>query len=355
MADSDNGEKTEEATPQRREDFRKRGQVAQTKELATVFILFTALLSIWLLGRFFMQNILEIFNLTFTDYLVRSAREGDYAELFVFTAKKITILLGPLFLIFWIMGFASSAVQVGFLVNEEAMQFKTDKINPMNGLKRLFSLRSLVEGAKAIFKLLCVGAVVMLLIKNEVTMIPFLTEYSIEQLFGYVNDIVLKLFAGVGFFMLVIAGADYFFQRFDLEEKMKMTKQEVKEEMKSREGDPLIKARIRKVQREMATQRMMEDVPKADVIITNPTHIAVAIRYDQTMVAPKILAKGADSVAERIKDRAKEHGIPIVENKPLARLIFKTIEIGQAIPRELYTAVAEVLSYVYRLKKKVIR
>jgi len=175
-----------------------------------------------------------------------------------------------------------------------------------------------------------------------------------DQLFGYVNDITLKLFAGVGFFMMVIAGADYFFQRFDLEEKMKMTKQEVKEELKSREGDPLIKSRIKKVQRELAMRRMMDDVPKADVIITNPTHIAVAICYDQTMIAPKILAKGAGDVAERIKEKAREHDIPIVENKPLARLIYKTIEIGHSIPRELYTAVAEVLSYVYKLKKKVM-
>jgi flagellar biosynthetic protein FlhB len=152
--------------------------------------------------------------------------------------------------------------------------------------------------------------------------------------------------------MLALAGIDYFYQRWDLEKEMRMTKQEVKEEHKSREGDPMIKARIKRIQREVASRRMMEEVPKADVIVTNPTHIAVALKYDETMISPTIIAMGADLVAEKIKALAKEHGIPCVENVPLARAMFKTLKIGSAIPRELYTAVAEVLSYVYKLKRK---
>jgi flagellar biosynthetic protein FlhB len=155
--------------------------------------------------------------------------------------------------------------------------------------------------------------------------------------------------------MTILAGIDYAYQRWELEKKMKMTKQEVKEEVKSREGDPQIKARIRRIQRDMATKRMMEDVPKADVIITNPTHIAVALKYSADLPAPKLLAKGADLVAEKIKEVAKEHRIPIVENKPLARTIYKTLKIGHVIPRELFNAVAEVLAYVYKLKRKVRR
>jgi flagellar biosynthetic protein FlhB len=152
--------------------------------------------------------------------------------------------------------------------------------------------------------------------------------------------------------MLVLAGADYFYQRWELEKEMRMTKQEIKEEHKSREGDPMIRARIKRIQREMASKRMMTEVPKADVIVTNPTHLAVALKYDETMVAPTVIAMGADNVAMKIRELAKECNIPIVENKPLARAIFKTLKIGQQIPRELYTAVAEVLSYVFRLRKK---
>jgi flagellar biosynthetic protein FlhB len=166
----------------------------------------------------------------------------------------------------------------------------------------------------------------------------------------------IKLLAGLGVFMAVIAGADYFFQRWDLEKQMRMTKQEIKEEHKSREGDPMIKARIRRIQREMSSKRMMKDVPKADVIVTNPTHIACALIYDpNTMAAPKLVAKGSGLIAEKIKEIARENGVPVLENKPLARAIFKTLKIGQTIPRELFTAVAQVLSYVYRLKKKVGR
>jgi len=169
------------------------------------------------------------------------------------------------------------------------------------------------------------------------------------------GEVFFKLFAGVGFFMAVLAGFDYLYQHWEMEKKMRMTKQEVKDELKSREGDPLIRARIRYVQREMANKRMMEAVPKADVIITNPTHIAVALQYNEKTVAPKLVAKGAGLIAEKIKEIAQKNNVSIVENKPLARTIFKTLNIGQIIPRELYTAVAEVLSYVYKLKKKVLK
>lgn len=353
MAESDSGEKTEDATPQRREDFRKRGQVTQTKELGTVLLLFSSVLAMWLLGQFFMKTLVEIFSHSFTDYIIRGVREGDYLVIFFEVIKKMMILVSPLFGLFFVVAFASSALQIGFLVNEEALQFKIEKLNPMEGLKRIFSLRSLVEGAKAIFKVTCVGVVLLLVVKSEIELIPHLVSFSVPEIMVYLGDITFKLLVGVGFFMTVIAFADYMFQRFDLEKKMRMSKQEVKEELKSREGDPLIKSRIRRVQREMAQRRMMQDVPTADVVITNPTHIAVALKYDSNSIAPIIVAMGADSIAEKIKEIARNNNVPVMENKPLARVIFKTLKIGQMIPRELYTAVAEVLSYVYKLKKKV--
>lgn len=355
MADEEQGERTEEATQQRREEFRKRGQVAQTKELASVFMLLTSLVAVWLLGRFFLIQLYEVFTRSYTEFFLLSARNGEWIPAARFALEKIALMVLPLSALMWVVSFASTVVQVGFLYNEEAFSFDLERLNPLEGLQKIVSLRSLVEGFKALLKLITIGVIVGSLLRSEVLKVPHLVNYSIEQLFGYLSSLTVRLLAGVGGFMAVLAGADYFFQRWDLEKKMRMTKQEVKEEMKSREGDPLIKSRIRRIQRELANKRMMTDVPKADVIVTNPTHIAIAIKYDETMVAPKVLAKGAGVIADRIRELAKEHGIPIVENKPLARTMFKTIKIGQAIPRELYTAVAEVLSYVYRLKKKVWR
>jgi len=244
---------------------------------------------------------------------------------------------------------------VGFLYNEEALEFDLERINPLAGLKRLVNFKALIEGLKSVAKIVLIGAVVYFVVRSQILQIPFLVNMSIEQILRFTGELTIKLLGSVGIFMGVLAASDYFFQRWDLEKQMRMTKQEVKEEHKSREGDPMIKARIRRIQREMANKRMMADVPKADVIITNPTHIACAIQYDpKSMAAPKLLAKGADLMAQKIKDIARENNIPIVENKPLARTIFKTMKIGHVIPRELFTAVAQVLSYVYKLKRKKV-
>ncbi|MCB0420544.1 MAG: flagellar biosynthesis protein FlhB [Bdellovibrionales bacterium] len=353
MAEADSGERTEDPTQQRREDFRKRGQVAQTKELASGLVILTSLAIVWLLSRFFLEQLSEVFQLSFTDFLVQSSRDGDWMPAAQFALKKSILLVAPVMAIMAVIAFVSNVAQVGFLTNEEALQVKFERIDPVSGFKRVFSLKSFVEGVKAVLKVLIVGGISYLVLRDQVEFIPKLASLTVMQLMEYIGEIVFRLFLAVGFFMAFLAGFDFLYQRYDLEQKMRMTKQEVKEENKSREGDPLVKARIRRVQREMASRRMMEAVPKADVIVTNPTHIAVAIKYSAEMVSPTIVAKGAGLVAEKIKEIAKKSNIPIVENKPLARTIFKTLKIGQNIPRELYTAVAEVLSYIYRLKKKV--
>lgn len=354
-SEADQGERTEEATQQRREDFRKRGQVAQTRELSAVFMLFANVLLIWVMGRFFLTQINELFVSSFGDDLVHAIRTGDHLHFAGLAVNKLALLVLPVMGLLWALGLASSLVQVGFLYNEEALEWKWERLDPVQGFKRLLSMRALIEGFKAILKLIFILGLTYLLLRDQLYTLPHLINYSPGQIFQFLGAVTLRLLAGVGFFMLALAGLDYFFQRWDLEKEMRMTKQEVKEEIKSREGDPMIRARIRRVQREFAQKRMMEDVPKADVIVTNPTHIAVALRYDETMVAPVVVAKGADLIAQKIKEIAREHGVPIIENKPLARAMFKTIKLGQAIPRELYTAVAEVLSYVYRLKKKVVK
>lgn len=348
----DQGEKSEEPTQQRREDFRRRGQVAQTRELSSVFSLLFAGIMVWFLGRFFLEQINEVFVRSLSGYLIDGARFHDWQGALLFSLKKTALIVGPVVGIVWVVALASSALQVGIIVNEEALKLKFDRLDLVKGFKRIFSLRSVVEGLKATFKVVIVAGIAALVIEDELAMVPQLVNFSVGQIFSYLGDITIKLLAGAGAFMLVLAGLDYLFQRFELEKQMRMTKQEVKEELKSREGDPLVKARIKRVQRELATRRMMDEVPKADVVITNPTHIAVAIKYSEAMVAPCIVAMGAGEVAKRIKDLAKEHGVPTVENKPLARTMFKTLKVGMQIPRDLYTAVAEVLSYVYRLKAK---
>ncbi len=352
----DQQERTEEATQQRRDDFRKRGQVAQTRELASVLVLLGSALLFWGLGRFALQQVSELITFILGPNLVEAVRTEQVSPLVIFAVKKMALLGGPIILMLLLLSVISTVVQVGFLYNEEAMDFNLEKLNPVSGFQRIFSIRSVVEGLKSLLKLVLVVSIVYALVRDEIAILPRLGFYSIEQILAYAGSMTIKLLTGLGVFMAVIAGADYFFQRWDLEKQMRMTKQEIKEEHKSREGDPMIKARIRRIQREMSSKRMMKDVPKADVIVTNPTHIACALIYDpNTMAAPKLVAKGSGLIAEKIKEIARENGVPVLENKPLARAIFKTLKIGQTVPRELFTAVAQVLSYVYRLKKKVGR
>lgn len=354
-SEADQGERTEEATQQRREDFRRRGQVAQTRELSSVLLLFCGVLIIWVMTRFFFQQIMEIFNASFGDSLVTAVRTGDMFSALRVAVTRLGLIIAPIALVFWVIGFASSLLQVGFLYNEEALEIRWERMDPVQGFKRLLSIRALIEGLKAVAKVTLILGFAYLLLRHQILQLPNLMSFSIGQIFSFLGELMVRLLSGVGFFMLTLSALDYMYQRWEIEKEMRMTKQEVKEEVKSREGDPLIRARIKRVQRDIASRRMMDDVPKADVIVTNPTHIAVALKYDETMVAPTVLAKGAELIAAKIREIAREHNIPIVENKPLARTMFKTLKIGQAIPRELYTAVAEVLSYVYRLKKKVVR
>jgi flagellar biosynthetic protein FlhB len=353
MAD-DQQEKTEEATQQRREDFRKRGQVANTRELASVFMLLGAALVLWFMGRFFLIQVSDILTESLGPFLIAAARQGDYVPASIFILKKAFMVLAPFLTVLCVLSVGSNVVQTGLLNNEDALELKFEKLNPINGLKKIFSLQAVIEGVKSLFKLICVIAVCYLIAKDQLVKIPMLMGLGANQLVMFAGDLTIRLLGGVGVFMGVIAAADYFFQRWELEKQMRMSKQEVKEEHKSREGDPMIKARVRRIQREMANKRMMSNVPKADVIITNPTHIACALRYDPaTMAAPQLIAKGAGVIAEKIKELARSNNIPIMENKPLARTIFKSLKIGQTIPRELFTAVAQVLTYVYKLKRKV--
>lgn len=349
----DQEDRTEEATDARREEFRKKGQVVQTKELGSALILLSAAGGIYLLSKFFFQNIYEVFQFSFGDQMLELLQSGQLKEAVIFASVRLAFLILPVLGIGFVVSFFSSVAQVGFLAIEDAITLDINKIDPLQGLSRVFSLRNLSEAVKSIFKIMIIGFVTYAILKGELTRVPQLMNLGVSEIMIYIGSMVFKIMFIVGLSMLIIALADYFFLRWDNEKKMRMTKHEIKEEMKQREGDPLIKSRIKRVQREIANRRMMDAVPKADVVITNPTHLAVVLKYSDDLPAPQLVAKGADLVAEKIKEIARENKIPIVENKPLARTIFKTLKIGQVIPRELFVAVAEVLSYVYRLKKKL--
>jgi flagellar biosynthesis protein FlhB len=350
--DNDMGDRTEEATSQRREDYRKRGQVAHTKEFATVLILFGGVFLLWSVGHDFILQISSFLTHTFTENISFTARTGDIISPLKDIFAKGALVSLPIGFGFMFLGVASQVLQTGFLSKENAIQVDFSHVNPIQGLQRLFTLRAVVEGIKACLKFILITSIVYVVLKEEIVGASRLSTLSVPQLGGHIALVSGKLLMSAAIFILVLAVFDYGYQRWSLEQQMRMTKQEVKEEIKNREGDPQTRARIRRIQRDVAQRRMMDAVKKADVIITNPTHIAVAIRYEAGLPAPQLLAKGAELIAEKIKARARELGIPIVENKPLARTIFKTMKIGQVIPRELFNAVAEVLAYVYKLKRK---
>jgi len=265
--------------------------------------------------------------------------------------KKVLLILIPFFVPILIAGMAGNIGQIGFEFHGEPMSPKLTRLNPIAGLKKLVSLRSMVEVIKSVIKILFIGGIAFGIVKNETTAMPALMQQEVVDILLFIGRVAFKIFFFVCLALIVLAFLDYAYQRWQYEQSLKMTKQEVKDERRQIEGDPKVKGRIRRVQLELARRRMMEAVPEADVVITNPVHLAVALKFDAAkMIAPTIVAKGSGYVAERIKEIARSHQVPIVENKPLAQALHKMAEIGEFIPVELYRAVAEVLAYVYRLK-----
>ncbi len=352
MPESAGQERTEKATPKRRERARRKGQVAQSREIPSVLILMTAMGFFYFAGSWMFWSISEVIGGIYQQ--LDTLRIDVVSDLSVFAAAifgKVFFILIPFFVPVLIAGLAGNIGQIGFEMHSEPMRPKLSKFNPISGLKKLVSLKSLVELVKSLFKILLVGLIAYGVVKKEITKFPALIQQEVGEILLFIGAVALKIFFFVCLALIILAVLDYIYQRWQYEENLKMTKQEVKDERRQSEGDPKVKGRIRKMQLEMASRRMMEAVPEADVVITNPVHLAVALKFDAVqMMAPKVVAKGAGNIAEKIKEIARENRVPLVEDKPLAQALHKMVEIGEFIPAELYRAVAEVLAYVYRLK-----
>lgn len=346
-----NQEKTEKATPKKRQEARKKGQVAKSTDLPAALILLFVSASFLMLGDFYKSRIDVMFGGLFRNWLTMELTAENVMQLFLSITQQMLLMLLPIFAIVVVIGVIGNVIQFGFLLTGEPLKLKLEKLNPIEGFKRIFSMRSLVEFLKSILKVTIIGVLVYSTIMGEWDQLLILSSMSLEDIFAFTAGLTIKLGLEIGAVLAVLAFLDFLYQKYEHEKSLKMSKQDIKDEYKKSEGDPLIKGRIRERQRKMALQRMMQDVPKADVIITNPTHYAIALKYDATqMDAPTVLAKGVDHVALRIREIAKENGVITMENKPLARALYDRAEIGDVIPADLFQAVAEVLAYVYKLK-----
>lgn len=353
MAEQDQ-EKTEQATPKRKEEAREKGQVAKSREVSSAAILVGGLVYFWFGAAPMMEKIMKVMKKHFTSAATATVSEETVPLILTGMIYDLFSIVLPLFLLAATVALIVNLVQTGFVFSGEPLIPKWERIDPVKNLKRLFSLQALVELVKNLLKVAIIAVTLWFTMRNEITAIPALVSLNVPDIVAYVGKVAFRIVTSTCWILIVLAVLDFLYQHWEHMKSLKMTKQEVKEEYKQLEGDPLVKGRIRRIQREMARRRMMAAVPKADVVITNPTHYAVALRYDQTsMSAPMVVAKGTDYLAEKIKEIARTHRVPIVENREVAQMLFKLTEVGDVIPETLYRAVAEILAYVYRIKNYV--
>jgi flagellar biosynthesis protein FlhB len=347
-------EKTEQPTDKRLEEARKKGQVAQSRELSSCFaILFTSIFLYFSVSYGFG----EMFKV-YTSYVKNIDLDVNISNVYgilSFGMFKWLWLVLPIFAMLIAIAILGSVLQSGFMWSSESYQFDFEKLNPVAGIKKLFSKRSAVEVLKSLLKIVILAYMSYSMIMKELPDLVSLSSRDIKLIIEYLGKTSFRLALKVSIILLFLAVLDYLFQKWQHKKDLMMTQQEVKEEYKDREGNPFIKSRIRSLQREMSRRRMIEDVKSADVIITNPTTFAVALKYNpKEMPAPKVVAKGAGFIAQKIKDVAIQHGVPLKENKPLAQALFYSVKIGSSIPEKFYMIVAELLAQVYRKKNRII-
>jgi flagellar biosynthetic protein FlhB len=354
MADEQNqsGDKTEDPSLHRIEEFRKKGDVASSRELTSMAIVFAGLLTTAVSLGYLHDVLRDYIQWMFQQnlHILIEERGSELLNKSIFTFLKC---IAPFFGVIASVSLIIQVMQIGFLFAPDVLQLKWERVNPINGLKRLISLKAFFEALKAIFKFIIILLSCYLLMRNDIHNFNGFLQNDFVHSFSYLKGYLIEIVSGISLGLLVIAFLDFSYQKYSHWQKLRMTKQELKEESKQYDGNPEIKQRIRNIQKQLSQKRMMKDVPRADVIVTNPTHYSVALKYDpKKMVSPIVLAKGVDFSALKIREIAKEHSIPIVENVNLARGLYREVEIGQYIPRDLYQAVAELLAFVYKMKKK---
>lgn len=345
-------EKTEEATPRRKQESRKKGQVAKSSELnASINLLALALLFIFL-SDFMFQRALMMVQGFYNDFLSISLKQGQILNLLIRFIGEFFLIMSPIFVTAIIAGIIINFFQVGFKGSSEAIQAKAERLNPLEGFKRILSRKSVVELVKGFIKIFAVSYVSYNYIMGEVESILEILYMGIEASFAQISSLFISLASRVGIIFLILAIIDYVYQRYEFTKSIKMSKYEVKQEHKQMEGDPHLKAKRKEKQRQMSMNRMISEVADSTAVITNPTEIAIALKYRHGEdEAPVVAAKGGGFIAEKIKEIARENDIPIVENKPVAQILYRQGEIGEEIPVELYQAVAEILAMVFRMKK----
>ena len=352
--DGPGGEKTEAPTPKKLTDARKEGQVAKSIDLITAFMLLGLFLGLKLFVGYMGIKLLESFKRVYgsmSTLLSDEVNNNIMMSLMNDVVFDITIISAPLTIIALVVAFVFNVMQVKWAPTAKPLQPKFNKINPFSGMKRLFSKDKIMELIKSIAKVGVLTYVVYDELKDKYALLFQFYNYGLMEAVVVTGNLIINVGIKISFCFFIIALIDYFYQKRKFNEDMKMTKQEVKDEYKNSEGDPQIKGKIKARMREASQRRMMQSLPDADVVITNPTHLAVALKYDkEASSAPVVIAKGADYLAKKIKDVAKEHNIEIVENKPVARMLYYNVNVDQEIPPELYQAVAEILAYVYGLK-----
>ena len=351
---ADDLEKTEEPTPKKLEDARKEGNVPKSMEVSGFVVLFFVIVVLIFYFKY-LTFYVEKFYIYYTSFIGKELTPSFSLDLTIQTILNMAILLAPLFIVAMLGGIIGNVAQFGFLFTIKPLIPKLEKINPIKGLKNLFSIKKLVEGIKITLKVFISFMVGFWLFWQFFLEMPKLELMSFfEQRKWFEDKVIIIIFALLAVF-LVFAIIDLIYQRYTYKKSLRMSKQEIKDEYKQTEGNPEIKAKIRRLQMEMAKKRMLSEVPSADVVITNPTHYAVAIRYDRTKdEAPRVIAKGVDHLALKIKEIAREYDIMIVENPPLARELYKLVEVDEIIPKDMFKAVAEVLAFVYKAKNKTL-
>ena len=351
---ADDSQKTEEPTPKKLEESRKKGQVALSREINNWVMLFTGTIVVLAIGPHSLSALKDHMTSYIAKAHIMPSVPGGFGFVLGDSFWAVMGILALPLIILLIAAFLGPFLQIGPLFAPQVIKPDISKISPMQGFKRLFSLRSIMEFVKGILKIGIIGAIGTILLLPFYGSVDHMVGLPVPTMLDEMESLILRLMTGILVVLLVVAVIDLVYQRYEHYKKMRMTKQELKDEYKQTEGDPHVRAKLRQLRQEKASARMMQAVPEADVVITNPTHYSLALKYDpDEMDAPVLVAKGVDELAMRIREVAKENDVPLYENKPLARVLFDTVEVDQMIPEEHYKAVAEVISYVFKLKGKL--